>query len=327
MKVSLLKSGFVYVALLFGITLSGSQSKVNGTATLDANDRTSVTGFVWGGIDEGSYVYWPDLIVDQKPLALVKAGRRQEAFDYCFAKMDTTKGSTKFFYSVQAASMGFGLFKTYLVAEKLGSEYNQVLRESTKDGDSDPYFDTNFLLALNFAYSLAAYSGNDDFDNPKFKPTKKLLDAHPMYLTLAKRALAGRSYSTLAQKAVAATLAFVRRDKAKDWSQRHVLWQHVMSSDPKNPAYVLVSSRFHSVFVGEPVAPGKFDTADKLIVKAYNLNPNYDRAVYQMGSMTMYTKPSESEQFFRRYISMGTGPKYEMDRARANLKLLQEGKR
>lgn len=92
---------------------------IAGIALAQQSNDWVTRGFPLGGVDRDSYIYWPSKPVDSRPLELLAAGKRDDAFKFCLQKMDTTRGNSKYFYAVQASTIGFSLGKSHLVYAKL----------------------------------------------------------------------------------------------------------------------------------------------------------------------------------------------------------------
>lgn len=280
--------------------------------------------FAWGGVDSRSYVYWPVTPPDVKPLQLVKAGKREEAFLYCFAKMKETKGDLKFFYSIQAASMGFGIWQSPKVVDALMPEYNLAVLKAKKQRLSVAKSDPDIALSIAFAIRLSGHAGADMPNHRNSQSWQNTWRANSVSLQTALYSYQEATYSRTEHRAVSAVLTSLnsfRRPTAFDQ------WKSVLEINPKNPQLNLAMSYFASITNIENVQ-GKGDvyhrsapegTGLRFAERALELDPDNVRAMYSVAIFVEFKDPARAKALLNRYLDVGIGPAPERIKARVVL--------
>lgn len=287
-----------------------------------------VTKFVWGGVDADSYVYWPSTPPDMRPLELVKSGKREQAFQYCMSKMDTTKGDLRFFYSVQAASLGFGLFKSHHVAAKLAPLVSKpVLNLPSAQRSAAALTYRNELLAMSYSIRLAGMSLNRSQSDPRGEEIRTLsFRKPPFYWSAVPELVREMKHTRLEHVAVYSTIAF------NDPNDRHEkvvpMWSNVVQKYPKRADFRLMLKSYSNHLVdGIKYTQADRDAPRRHARIAYELDPKNVRAIYAAGGSYMSSDPVRSERLIRQYLALNTDPKYEIDRAKAVLDFLEKSKK
>lgn len=288
--------------------------------------------FVWGGVDTRSYVYWPVTPPDLKPLLLVKAGKREEAFSYCFSKMKATDGDLKFFYTIQAASMGFGIWKTHLVVSELLPEYRRV-KQNAKRQHLELVGNDRFLeLSLAYAVTLAGASGMGMERDPKVQAWKKLRNSNEDTIRTAIDDSLNRRYTKVEHIAVAAVITSLESYRKPT---AYELWSTVLRTDPKSPQLNLAMSIIASSRkIGQALVDGKIveipdentSARPDYAERALALDPNNVRALYRVASNVSYTDRTRAIALFTKCLALGTGPAIEIESAKARLAELKSAK-
>lgn len=277
--------------------------------------------FAWGGVDSRSYVYWPVTPPDVKPLQLVKAGKREEAFLYCFAKMKETKGDLKFFYSIQAASMGFSIWQSPKVVDALMPEYNLAVLKAKKHRLSVAKSDPNIALSIAFAIRLSGYAGADMPNHRNSQAWQNTWKANSVALQTALYSYQEATYSRTEHRAVSAVLTSLNSFQSTTAFDQ---WKSVLKTNPRSPQLNLAMSFFASITTIENV-PGKGDvyhrsapegTAQQYSERALELDPDNVRAMYSVAIFVESTNPSRARALLTRYLDIGSGPAPERIKAR-----------
>lgn len=285
--------------------------------------RNADIQFVWGGIDQTSYVYWPTTPPDREPLRLVKSGQREKAFQYCMSKIDTTTGELRFFYSIQATTLGFGLFKSHLVIQKLMPQFDAAKRAALKVGRKESGLSTSELLAIQFAWVMAGHLGFEEYKSPRYAPIKKLLTAHTLFRTDVRRELMARKLVKLEHRAIAAVMSFY--DPNGDREEAPDKWSQVIKLAPNQPEFYMVHKTLLARYNGTKTYTAERSLAPgRAAEKALALDPNYDRALYSVGMRVIDSQPKRAESLLQKYLDMGTGPQYEKVRAKMVLDYLKK---
>lgn len=324
MKKPLYRSGIIPICFL----LFCSEAHGQAWPKMDIKILTRpnyITNFPWGGVDQGSYVYWPTTPPDMKPLQLVKAGKREEAFQYCMSKIDTTKGDTRFFYSIQAASMGFGLFKSHLVVAKLEPFVKGLLNPKDPMNPNLVLSLKSELLAMHFAARLAVHSTGRIETDPRVKPildiangTKKTILWH-----LGPDEVRKMQFSKLEHIAVYSTIAFL--DPNDDYEKVVPMWSRVVQKYPQRADFRLMLKKFSSRFYGDKTySKAEWDAPERHAEAALKIDPEYDRAISSVAWAVSSSDPVRSEALIRKYLRLGTGPVPEIESARALLDWLEK---
>lgn len=310
----------LFVAPLLLITLSASTS-FSAPPLVRPAPSMRHSKYPWGGIDWYSHVYWPVSPPDVKPLQLVKGGKQQEAFDYCLSKLKTTQGDLRFFYTVQAASLGFGIWQTHRVVGALLPTYRKAKKEAWTKHESLASVDPGLLLGMAFAVSLADTNSLDERTRPAviaweqmmFRDQATIMDAYENYSTVKSTRLEHR-----------AVVALIAADRVIDTPSGRERWKLVLRSNPSNSGLNLVMSTLYSRGFSRPAPNGKSvvteDIDEEAMIKyaeaALSLDPTNVRAMYQVANFTSHKTRSRSIALLERYLQAGTGPVSEIEAAK-----------
>lgn len=273
--------------------------------------------YPWGGIDETSQVYWPTKPPDVRPLQLAKAGNREEAFRYCFAKMKSTTGELRFFYIVQAASMGFGIWKTQAVVKELLPEYLGLERQNSGSKRVRPGYDNSLILGLAFSAHLANEAGGGARSHPSFRSWLTYYNANQSNLVDIRNRWRDIAYTEVTHLAVIASM--VRHESRYSPTARQ-LWKTVLKSNPNSPQLnLLMSELFNSGMAVE--GPGNTwktvqdidpDAVQKYAEAALKLDPDNVRAIAAVAHSISYKDPARAKALAIKYLSLGAGPAPEV---------------
>lgn len=290
--------------------------------------------YLWGGVDRDSLLYWPTKAPDMRPLQLVKAGKRGEAFQYCFSKMKSTKGDLQFFYLIHAASMGFGLSKTDLVLEYLTQGIESWYWKWWKGGQGKVDIDDNLLLALEYSFQLAKGSHNPYAEDTGFY--KKYVDKVWVYnaISVRRRELESRSLKRVDHLCVSAVIESYKDHTSKsavtsggrqyDPRPMQKAWLRALAKDPKNPELnMVVSHAMRTAYMDG--GPDYFANIIKYAESALKYNPQYSRAMVTIGFYDIKNNPRRSKLLLEEAIRIGGCLPEELERARKGLNYLKTG--
>lgn len=281
------------------------------------------TDYLWGGIGQDSYLYWPTTPASFRPLELVKAGRRQEAFDYCFSRMKTTKGEEHFFYAIQAASLGFGLKKSHLVSEYLASKL-KIDNRAYLSAETPKRLSNDEVLSFLFAHSLAQGSLSSSQRNPSWEA----IQHKPNYmfaLSITMDEWNKRSYSRAEHLCVRAELVWrlTSGGGSPQFDPRalQAAWRLALSKAPKSAEINLVLSRFSQMVYQMEVDRAIADTL-KYAENALRLAPNNPRAKSRVGVLINRKDPRRAKLLLEDAVKSGGLLPSELAEAREKLKYI-----
>lgn len=288
-----------YCAILFGINLSYGQTA----------DEWITRGFPLGGIDRDSYLYWPTKPPDLRPLQMVKAGKRAEAFALCLSQIGKTKGDERFFYSVQATTLGYSLGKSHIV-------YGQVRKLLALESPQGFYKD---LRVKNEDWLLLAYirAVCDRMPSAKLEWKKMRASAHE--LSFASNFALTTEFTRVEHLFLQGTMAHLDLEFPKSRQSLRRATELI----PESSMAWLVLARAHFIRTSDDKVPFEqlMKTGVGYIAKARQLEPANPRAMYLDGAMKVamgkYTLGSE---LLQKFLKTGGGTAGEIQSAHNSIK-------
>lgn len=287
--------------------------------------------FPWGGIDQNSYMYWPTNAPDTKPLLLAKAGRRDLAFSYCLTKLDSATGTTMLFYSVQAASMGYGLVQSHEVIQRLLPKYRSQRRLAVSRSRSYVAEDPDLALSLAFATTLSIHSTSDIRSHKGFKALQNIQSNNSFEVIRVLNDVRNYKFTSSTHQAIMATLSHLlsfRKPSPEDQ------WKPILQADPDNPSALLIMATLTAVTIYGSDATGKIvplyepdpDAPLHYAELAFKHAPNNVRAIFSLAQHVKHSDPARAKALLTRYLAIGTGPEPEKAAAKRMLAELSRGK-
>jgi hypothetical protein len=274
--------------------------------------------FSEGGLDPFGYTYWTTTLPDSKPLALVRAGQKKEAFEYCLAKIDGSSGKDRVFYIVQASGLGYGLKRPHEVAAVMAAQVNKKVGLYDSASALDRVSAQDWLL---YAYSyemcnLLASEPDNKYDSWGKMSQQRAFRFSPEALDI----VAKTNYRGLEDRYLKATWAF----NADHYDVARKLMTGVAEEMPNQPGAHLTACRYWTHGPSNEAANSQ--KAHALLVDIRKRWPNYDRAIYFDGVYgTRYKDPQAAKRLLETYIKMNTGPKFEIESAKRTIATIEKG--
>ena len=283
--------------------------------------RVTLHNFPYGGLDQFSYVYWPTS-ADQEPLKLMKRGEREKAFNYCMKMIDKAKDDdTRLFYVVQASTIGYGLKKPHLVAQKMDKYAVRKLGRDIPTAISK--LSAVDCLGYMFARAVADDLASDQ-DN-KYLAWSDQNVRHSFenqyWADEAEGKARAFNFTRLEHRYVKAEWAILARELGIG---RRLLTPIAKELDEPGPNLALARYwGFGTSGPGNDYDSAQAGTYLKLVRTRW---PNYDRGIYwegvklsHKGTALTKTEAQKGTDLLNSFLARGTGPAFELKNAKSAL--------
>lgn len=275
-------------------------------------DKPTEYMYLWGGLEPDSFLYWPVKPIDTLPLTLVRSGKRTEAFELCLQRMKKTKGDAQFFYAIQAASLGFGLYRSREVALYLARDARELEMKQLNSHSQVFEMESDRMLAIVFAFRLSVQS---EFElGAKHHPKMLIEDSRFSHI---EGELKRRTFSRIEHLCVLATLVdFESHSTPMDkrlnpsgnarqhdprFSQR--AWKAALAKNPTSPELnMVVSTKMRLAYLDG--GPDYFANITKYAETALKLNPSYSRAMVRIAEFKFIEDPHRSKLLLEEAIRL-----------------------
>lgn len=270
--------------------------------------------YYWGGVDRNSHVYWPVKPIDMRPLELAKLGKREEAFQYCFSRIGSSKSEQKAFYIVQAASFGFGLKKTHIVYAKVKS---QLLPNGFHRSSSSPTDIDERVLLLAFVASVASMV---ERPYPDWETVSRKSTETSSIVSASLDVSYTRTEHKFIQAAIAANSLW--------FGKARLLQEQALMKTPDSADAWLALARTYMRGGDQIGHTVEIDTVRSLrfIRKARTLDPSNARAKYLEAAHIYSTDPALASKLFRQFLDSKVGSPGEREFANETLTRLARRK-